>query len=864
MGFISDLLIEISSFRIRIGNKLNALKTLIDGKAEIDGSNIPYDTKWAHLKAGGLGDYYYTDAGLGSNFERVMVWDQGGWFWTNKSGFTSWLGLGDYIEKSKFGARNYAFVSNLLQKNVTVGSDSHGNYITGNANQLHQTLFTNAVFEENTTYTLFFRGYAGNTTVRFRLYFTDGTYQDLFFTTSATGTPILRTMLSPAHKTVDYLTVTYGSNTTFRLYDLLLVKGSTFTDWIPAPEDQVSDWDEADNTKFSYIKNKPDLSQFALASQITDNNYLDSIITTNGTTAGTVYTFKRVGLSDLTLQLTPASALFSGVVTIGDQTFEGIKTFLKSPKVPNAVNSDEAVNKSQLDAVGNAIPTNVVRTTTNQTVNDLKSFTKLKVTFSGTNTSTSAGWHRIATVSGRGYFEVGIIFTGGSFTPSSYIIRGFLSWTSSANQNDVKLSSFGGQTYVRGVRLVQDGDIYLEVWFGSAPTGQVQQTVSYLKGGNAVVTLIPMMPVSSTVSGTLWAEGLPDYLAGSTDFRIVRSTNFITTDYGSALQWNEAYNERVTQINITATTNIYTFSILLANSVQKQATLQTSATHFTINASGVLQLNAAIAQKINDAATETWVTQQIGNINIPTVNNGQLTVNTTTDLVGGFVFSANQSGNVTTTIGLSTAILNNIADGVTAYSWGNHANAGYTNLGAVQSWVNSQNFVTSASIGNGTIIVQGVGAITGVVTFQLNQSGNAIGSLDLTPSTKNDIQKGVTAEGWGNHAQAGYQNSTQVNNIVGNAIAWLMSGTVLHDVGVGNYNVPIESKQTIVRVHTYGIHITVDDGRHDGDELSVTVCGSGEYVLDGNIMDYCQNTPVNGSQSMMFWWVESYGMWVQV
>lgn len=92
-------------------------------------------------------------------------------------------------------------------------------------------------------------------------------------------------------------------------------KGSIYTDWTPAPEDQVSDWNETDNTKYSYIKNKPTLV----------NNYLDTILTTNGTTAGTVYTFKRVGLTDLSITLTAASASFSGVVTTGTQTFAGNK-----------------------------------------------------------------------------------------------------------------------------------------------------------------------------------------------------------------------------------------------------------------------------------------------------------------------------------------------------------------------------------------------------------------------------------------------------------------------------------------------------------------------------------------------------------
>src|SRR5690554_1593550 len=94
MSFISDLLVEISSFRIRIGNKLNALKTLIDGKANIDGSNIPAGTFWNTLKAGGVGNYIYVDA-QENDFTRVMVWENGGWFWTNKSGMQTWLGLDD-------------------------------------------------------------------------------------------------------------------------------------------------------------------------------------------------------------------------------------------------------------------------------------------------------------------------------------------------------------------------------------------------------------------------------------------------------------------------------------------------------------------------------------------------------------------------------------------------------------------------------------------------------------------------------------------------------------------------------------------------------------------------------------------------
>jgi len=42
-----------------------------------------------------------------------------------------------------------------------------------------------------------------------------------------------------------------------------LEKGTKATDWTPAPEDQVSDWNETDVASLSYIKNKPtQLSQF--------------------------------------------------------------------------------------------------------------------------------------------------------------------------------------------------------------------------------------------------------------------------------------------------------------------------------------------------------------------------------------------------------------------------------------------------------------------------------------------------------------------------------------------------------------------------------------------------------------------------
>ena len=59
------------------------------------------------------------------------------------------------------------------------------------------------------------------------------------------------------------------------IYWLQIEKGNKATDWTPAPEDQVTDWNETDVNSFSFLKNKPtQLSQFidniGVASHIED------------------------------------------------------------------------------------------------------------------------------------------------------------------------------------------------------------------------------------------------------------------------------------------------------------------------------------------------------------------------------------------------------------------------------------------------------------------------------------------------------------------------------------------------------------------------------------------------------------------
>src|SRR5690606_4311515 len=39
--------------------------------------------------------------------------------------------------------------------------------------------------------------------------------------------------------------------------NIKIEKGEVASDWTPAPEDQVSDWNQTDVTAFDFIKNKP-------------------------------------------------------------------------------------------------------------------------------------------------------------------------------------------------------------------------------------------------------------------------------------------------------------------------------------------------------------------------------------------------------------------------------------------------------------------------------------------------------------------------------------------------------------------------------------------------------------------------------
>lgn len=173
-------------------------------------------------------------------------------------------------------------------------------------------------------------------------------------------------------------------------------------------------------------------------------------------------------------------------------------------------------------------------------------------------------------------------------------------------------------------------------------------------------------------------------------FRINRATGIVTfqdniatvSQYTSA-EWAQAYNERVTQFNTTYTTSVYTFSLLLGNGTTKSTNLQVSNTHFTINGSGVLQLNAAIAQRINDSVT----------------TNTQQTISATKD----FTVSPNVPYASAPTHAVPydqmTEYISNRFDAISSYSR-NVINTNGSTIG-VKEWIKTIVFTTNAT---GTIL----------------------------------------------------------------------------------------------------------------------------------------------------------------
>ena len=91
-----------------------------------------------------------------------------------------------------------------------------------------------------------------------------------------------------------------------------------------------------------------------------------------------------------------------------------------------------------------------------------------------TVTGNTAGWYRIGYTSGgdRGGIRVVISYTGGNWTPATYVINAFKNWS---NNGSLSLEKYGQVNYITEVRIVEDENdsttYHLEVYLQSFTAG---------------------------------------------------------------------------------------------------------------------------------------------------------------------------------------------------------------------------------------------------------------------------------------------------------------------------------------------------------------------------------------------------------
>lgn len=442
MGFISDLITNVSAFRIKIGEKLLILKAAINLKANIDGSNIPPQTQWANLHAGGLDGYVFHGGQVGSNFENVFVETNGGIFQTNKAGFASWLG--DYL--IPYTGANKAI--NLNTQTFTIGGD----------------------FEKNST--TFEKSYL-NPNITFATHFT---------------------------RLTDVASFSRGNDTTTQSDCIVITLPiRVYTRWV------------------------------------------------------------------MEVDIPPANAgIFRNIPT---------KLLISAVNISNASRSVNAISGAD-----NVKSVSFCRDSNNNTVIIIRPKDVAVTNFQYGKVNIANFYH-------------GLIYDSALADKSNYSVTAVL---------ESDLTGLTTQVTITNAQFARDS-YYLDY------NNLTNKPTNYITTNTNQTGLIG----DKTTSG-IWTLGQVRK-AGQNDTQILLAGggHRPVSDFALA---SSIIN--VNQLNITYTTNVYTFSVLLSNGVQKQATLQTSSTHFTISAGGVLQLNPAIAQKIADAATVAYVDQEIQNISL--------------------------------------------------------------------------------------------------------------------------------------------------------------------------------------------------------------------------------------------------------
>lgn len=166
---------------------------------------------------------------------------------------------------------------------------------------------------------------------------------------------------------------------------------------------------------------------------------------------------------------------------------------------------------------------------------------------------------------------------------------------------------------------------------------------------------------------------------------------------------------------------------------------------------------------VYNATSQKWVNQAIGG------GSGTLTqiglVMPTGFAVSPATLTANGSFTVTFSSGYSLPTTADVAKGVTAYGWGNHANAGYATESYVDTELSSYATLNDISDMATQTWVGQQGYLTGITSAMINSAlgftltGTA-GSTYALATINTRADEGHTAYGWGDHAQAGYLTSS--------------------------------------------------------------------------------------------------------
>ena len=195
MSFITDLINKITNFRVKVGDKLNTLKNQI----------------------GQLNSLTTNDK-------------------------TSLVGAVNEVNNIQIGGRNLLLQTTTSEINLVGGVDIYAEKAYKISNLEKNTEYIFSVIAKGDEMTLI--SFIPNVIVDYKSLTTEFKLYTWKFSTS--NEPAVLDLLIRAQA---------GKNIT--ITKAKLEKGNKATDWTPAPEDQVSDWNETDSNALSFIKNKP-------------------------------------------------------------------------------------------------------------------------------------------------------------------------------------------------------------------------------------------------------------------------------------------------------------------------------------------------------------------------------------------------------------------------------------------------------------------------------------------------------------------------------------------------------------------------------------------------------------------------------